>query len=153
MVLILCLSLIGCSNTKQTIKEENWVESATLVREVVVTDDGQKGDFVFRIGNNGKLGFGEYGPFIAGQSQKYMWHFWGDEKVLKKPFKVIGVNKETGEEITVFQLPGSNSLAPNTGADHHIPSSIMLPSPGLWRLEAYFGDKLFGNVVVNVKER
>jgi hypothetical protein len=41
------LLLMGCSNTKQTVKEENWEESATLVREVVVTDDGQKGDFVF----------------------------------------------------------------------------------------------------------
>ncbi|MBN8190524.1 hypothetical protein JI667_00050 [Bacillus sp. NTK074B] len=153
LIFLFVLLLMGCSNTKQTIKEEKWEESATLVREVVVTDDGQKGDFVFRIGDNGKLGFGEYGPFIAGQTQKYMWHFWGDEKVLTKPFKVIGVSRETDEEITVFQLPTSNSLAPNSGADHHLPSSMMLPTPGLWRLEAYFGDKLFGNVVVNVKEK
>ncbi|TYS51050.1 DUF4871 domain-containing protein [Bacillus infantis] len=153
IVLFLGLLLIGCSNTKQTIKEDNWEESATLVREVIITDDGQKGEFVFRIGDNGKLGFGEYGPFIAGQSQKYMWHFWGEEKVLTKPFKVMGISKETGEEITVFQLPASNNLVPNTGADHHLPSSMMLPSQGLWRLEAYFDDKLFGNVVVNVEEQ
>jgi hypothetical protein len=152
LAILFSLLLIGCSDTEQTIKEVKWEESATLVREIVVTDDGQKGDFVFRIGDNGKLGFGEYGPFIAGQEQKYMWHFWGDEKVLTKPFKVIGVSK-TDEKITVYQLPASNSLAPNTGADHHLPSTMMLPSPGLWRLEVYFDDKLFGNVVVDVKEK
>ncbi len=153
-ILIFLLVLVGCSNTTETVKEEEtWEESATLVREIVVTDDGEKGDFVFRIGDNGKLGIGEYGPFIAGQSQKYMWHFWGDEKVLTKAFKVIGVSKESGEEITVFQSPDSGSLSPLTGADHHIPSSIMLPNPGLWKLKVYFDDNFFGNVVVNVKEK
>ncbi|WP_416150089.1 hypothetical protein ACM26V_03575 [Salipaludibacillus sp. HK11] len=64
--------LIGCSN-----EESSWKESPTLIREVVVTDDGQTDDFVFRVGDNGKIGFGEYGPFVEGESQKYMWHFWG----------------------------------------------------------------------------
>ena len=153
LILMLCLLLFGCSNSKDTTKEVKWEESATLVREIVVTDDGQKGDFIFRIGDNGKLGFGEYGPFIEGQTQKYMWHFWGEENVLTKPFKVIGVSKETDEKITVLELPASNSLSPNTGADHHLPSTMMLPSSGLWRLEVYFDDKLFGNVVVDVKEK
>jgi hypothetical protein len=151
-VLMFGLLLMGCSNTKQTVKEENWKESATLVREVVATDDGQKGDFVFRIGDNGKFGFAEYGPFIAGKTEKYMWHFWGDEDTLTKPFKVIGVSKETGEEITVLKTPSSSNLSPHMGADHHIPSTMMLPKPGLWRLEVYFGEELFGNVVINVKE-
>ncbi|WP_251028003.1 MULTISPECIES: DUF4871 domain-containing protein [unclassified Bacillus (in: firmicutes)] len=153
LALLLGLLLIGCSNTKQTVKETKevkWEESATLVQEIE-TKQGTKIENVFRIGDNGKLGFGEYGPFIAGQPQKYMWHFWGDKETLTKPFKVIGVSKETGKEITVFQVQGQN-LAPNNGADHHLPSSMMLPSGGLWRLEAYFGDKLFGNIVVNVKE-
>ncbi|MGB3260283.1 DUF4871 domain-containing protein [Paenisporosarcina sp.] len=153
MVVLLSFLLIGCSGTKQSIEEEKWEESATLVREIVVTDDGQKGDFVFRIGDNGMLGFGEYGPFIAGQTQKYMWHFWGEEKILTKPFKVIGVSKETDEKITVLELPANNSLSPNTGADHHLPSTMKLPSSGLWRLEVYFDDKLFGNVIVDVAEK
>ena len=142
LALLLGLLLIGCSNTKETNTEENWQESATFVREASV----------FRIGDNGKFGFGEYGPFIAGESQKYMWHFWGDEKTLTKSFKVIGISKETEEKITVFQIPAQN-LAPNNGADDHLPSSLKLPSPGLWRLEIYFDDKLFGNVIVDVKEK
>lgn len=151
----------GCTSTKETEQQkvndsvsnaiETWEESPTLVKEITVTDDGQTDVFIFRIGNNGKLGFGEYGPFISGEQQKYMWHFWGDKETLIKPFKVIGVNEEKNEEITVFQLPQSNSLAPNSGADHHLPSTMMLPSKGMWKLMAYFGDDLYGVVIVDVK--
>ena len=153
IVFLVVISIIGCSN--ETIKktEESWEESPTLVREVIITDDGQTDDSTFRIGDNGKLGFGEYGPFIAGETQKYMWHFWGEKEILTQPFKVKGINKETGEEITVFEYPTNNSLAPNNGADHHIPSMMMLPSAGIWKLEVYFGEELFGNVIVNVEEK
>ncbi|MEW9674018.1 hypothetical protein [Ammoniphilus sp. 3BR4] len=149
--LLLAFILTGCSTETGTKKEQSWAESATFVQEFV-NQDGQKIENVFRIGDNGKLGFGEYGPFVAGKVQKYMWHFWGDKETLTKPFKVIGVNKETGEKINVFEVMGQN-IAPNNGADHHLPSSMMLPSKGLWRLEAYFGDELFGNVIVNVQEK
>ncbi|WP_231603487.1 hypothetical protein [Bacillus sp. FJAT-27231] len=72
--------------------------------------------------------------------------------MLTKPFKVVGVSKETDEEVTVFEFPSNHVLAPNSGADHHIPSMMTLPSEGLWKLEAYFGEKLFGNVIVNVEK-
>ncbi|WP_231603489.1 hypothetical protein [Bacillus sp. FJAT-27231] len=75
------LLLVGCSQAEQTvIGAEEWRESPALVREVVITDDGKTDDFVFRIGDNGKLGFGEYGPFIAGEPQKHMWHFGAGKK-------------------------------------------------------------------------
>ncbi|MFZ0444555.1 MAG: hypothetical protein WAM95_07945 [Bacillus sp. (in: firmicutes)] len=64
IVFSVVISIIGCSS--QTIKktEESWEESPTLVREVIITDDGQTDDFIFRIGDNGKLRIGEYGPFM-----------------------------------------------------------------------------------------
>ena len=109
--LILAFALTGCSAETGTNKEQSWEESATLVQEITIPN-GQKMENVFRMGDNGKLGFGEYGPFIAGQPQKYMWHFWGDKETLTQPFKVIGVNKETGEKITVFEVMAFNNLAP-----------------------------------------
>lgn len=151
LLLIFGLFLIGCTNTEKNIKEENWKESATLIREVVVSQSGDKGDFVFRIGDNGKFGFGEYGPFIAGETQKYMWFFWGEKETLTKQFKVIGVSKDTGKRETVISSPAGDLLSPHLGADHHIPSSMMLPTSGLWKLEVYFGEELYGNVIVNVK--
>ncbi len=151
------INVIGCSNETNQKTEESWEESPTLDIEVINTDDGQTGDFIFRIGDNGELGFGEYGPFIAGETQKYMWHFWGEQEILTQPFKVLGINKETGEEMTVLELPAaaaaSTSLSPNNGADHHIPSTMMLPSAGVWKLKVYFGEELFGNVVVDVEEK
>ncbi|MDQ0232591.1 hypothetical protein [Metabacillus malikii] len=152
IVFLLVMSINGCSN--ETFKEtkESWEESPTLVKEVIVTDDGQTDEFIYRIGDNGKLGFGEYGPFKAGETQKYMWHFWGKQETLTQPFKVIGINKESGEELTVFEFSTNSSLAPNNGADHHIPSMMTLPSAGIWKLEVYFGEGIFGHVIVNVKD-
>ena len=154
LLTVIGLLLAGCSKGEQTIiNAEEWEESPTLVREIIITDDGKTEDFIFRIGDNGKLGFGEYGPFIAGEPQKYMWHFWGGKEVLTKPFKVVGVSKKTGEEMTVFEFSSNHVLTPNSGADHHIPSMMTLPSEGLWKLEAYFGEELFGNVIVNVAKQ
>ncbi|MTW86471.1 hypothetical protein F3157_12485 [Virgibacillus dakarensis] len=154
LTILLCILLIGCSKQEQTTKTEEWEVSATLVREVVVTDDGEKDDVVFRIGNNGKFGFAEYGPFIEDEKQKYMWHFWGEQKVLTQPFKVIAVSKETGENLTIFEAQDNTShLSPNLGADHSIPSMMKLPISGIWKLKAYFGENLFGTVVVNVQEK
>ncbi|WP_096186289.1 DUF4871 domain-containing protein [Evansella halocellulosilytica] len=155
IVFLVIISIIGCSNEAIQKTDESWEESPTLDIEVIITDDGQTGDFIFRIGDNGKLGFGEYGPFIAGETQKYMWHFWGEQEILTQPFKVIGINKQTGEEITVLEYPKASStlLSPNNGADHHLPSTMLLPSAGIWKLEVYFGEELFGNVIVDVEEK
>lgn len=149
---VLCLLLVGCSEKEKTIEIGEWEESGSLVREVIVADDGQVEDFIFRIGNNGKFGIGEYGPFIADETQKYMWHFWGEQEILTKAFKVIGISKETGEELKLFQSPGGYGLAPNTGADHSIPSELTLPSSGLWKLAVYFDEELFGDIIVDVVE-
>ncbi|WP_194841391.1 hypothetical protein [Salinibacillus xinjiangensis] len=78
---------MSCSKEEIKTSKESWEESPTLVREVVNSDDGQKGNFVFRIGDNGKLGFAEYGTFIAGKEQKYMWHFWGAQDIELLPVK------------------------------------------------------------------
>ena len=148
-LLILAFSLTGCST--QTGTEENWEESPTMIREMVVTDKGEKEDIIYRIGNNGKLIVQEV-PYIAGKPNKYFWMFWGDKETLTKPVKIVGTSKESGESLTVFEIPQGQPLASLYGADHTMPSSIKLPSAGLWRLEVYFGDELFGNVVVNVQE-
>lgn len=152
MLIILCLFLVGCSKEEDAVKIGEWEESASIIREVIVTDDGQVEDFVFHIGNNGKFGIGEYGPFIAGEAQKYMWHFWGEQELLTKPLKVIGLSKETKEEVILFQSPGGYGLAPNTGADHSLPSLLTIPNAGLWKLLVYFDDDLFGDMIVEVSE-
>ncbi len=103
------------------------------------------------IGEKGKLGFiyDDATTFEAGEPNKYMWHLWGEESELDGPFKVIGHNQETNEEIVAFE--SSELGGPNNGADAHTPSSMQLPSKGRWELDAYVDGELFGTVVVEVE--
>jgi hypothetical protein len=94
----------------------------------------------------------ELGPFIAGKAQKYFWVFWGEDETFTKPLKIVATSKETKERLTVFEMH-PQPVNPIYGADHHEPSSIKLPSAGLWRLEVYFGEELFGDVVPSVQEK
>jgi hypothetical protein len=86
-------------------------------------------------------------------TDKYMWHFWGDEKTLNQgPLKVIATHQKTGlsEDALFVQRIG---YTPNNGADASLPSNMTFSKPGLWRLDAYIGDTLFGSIVIDVKDR
>ncbi|WP_158735813.1 DUF4871 domain-containing protein [Alteribacillus sp. YIM 98480] len=149
----------------ESIHQQNWEVSPTF-KLPVTFGDGTKGEYVL-VGKEEKLGFlvgsGKEGeaavqPIVKGKANKYMWHFWGSEEELNGDFKVVGIN-ETGErekvllgnnEETVWnygELGGSNN-----GADKHIPSSMVFPTSGLWKLEVYIGDKMFDEVIVHVQE-
>lgn len=114
-------------------------------------------------GIQGKIGI--LGPsFSAGNGNKYMWHFWGDRKVLDSgKVKIVAVNKEKGEKVPALVQDAGTSAerkvweydgvwGPNNGADGHMPSNMSLPSPGIWRLDVYLGDKLFESVFVEVQQ-
>lgn len=145
IVPLLFIVLTGCSDkenagAKQVVQKES---------ELAVSDTFPSGSYTM-IGEKGKLGFiGDATTFKAGESNKYMWHFWGEKSELDGPFKVIGHNQETNEEVVAFE---TTSLAgPNNGADAHTPSSMQLPSKGTWELAAYVDGELFGTVVVEVE--
>jgi hypothetical protein len=139
LIIISFAVLVGCTqNTDTSQKEDNWEVSPFFHVGIYKM-----------IGLEGKLGF-IYVPFKANKGQKYMWHFWGEEKELKGNFEVVATNKETEENITVFQR---DSLAgAHNSANAHTPSMIMLPTAGLWRLDAYIGGTLFGTIIVEVQE-
>ncbi|WP_416150053.1 hypothetical protein ACM26V_03370 [Salipaludibacillus sp. HK11] len=157
--------LIGCSVKTDIIKVEDWEVSPTI--HIPVTfGDGTKGEYVLvgeeeRIGflvGSGKEGEAEANPIIAGKGNKYMWHFWGEKEEFEGNLKVVGIN-EKGEEHkvllnnmrSVWEYPNVG-ISPNNGADTHVPSSMEFLTPGLWKLEVYIGDKLFGEIIVNVEE-
>ena len=50
----------------------------------------------------------------------------------------------------VWEYP-NNGVSPNNGADFHIPSNMMFSTTGLWKLEIYFNEELFGEIVINVE--
>lgn len=145
IVLMAVLLLIaGCSAEKPIPENKDWKVSQLF-----------KSGAYTMIGQEGKLGFiyddSEVVRFYPNQTQKYMWHFWGKPEELQGSLKVKGISKETGEKITVIE--DLELVGPNNGADAHTPSQISLPSPGLWRLDTYIGEKLFGSITVQVHDQ
>ena len=156
------MSLVGCEN----IDENEDREVSPNFSLPVTFGDGTKGEYLL-IGEEGKVGFlvgsGKTGEaveekFIANKASKYMWHFLGEIDRISGDFKVVGIDKE-GKEHPVL-LSGNDkvwqysngSISPNNGADSHIPSNMVFPTSGLWKLEIYFNDKIFEEIVINVEE-
>ncbi|GAA0842785.1 DUF4871 domain-containing protein [Paenibacillus glucanolyticus] len=98
-------------------------------------------------GVEGRLGFINPG-FIAGQPNKYMWHFWGRSEELTGDLFITAVKRNTSKIIDVFETtlrPGKHN-----GADAAIPTTMSLPSAGQWRIMASINGQLFGSVIVEV---
>lgn len=179
-LLILAFVLTSCSTQTGVEKEMNVQEENKLSLKVdtnakgwevsptfnipVTFGDGTKGEYIL-IGKEGKLGFLTGGhPIIAGKSNKYMWHFWGStleetQQLFGKEMEIRGVSKQTGEEISVFKggigIPNPNVQPPIPDNDKVAkgPTMMSLPSAGLWRLDAYIEEKLFGSVVAQVHDK
>lgn len=143
LIMILFLSLAGCGAEEPKPDNTEWQVSPMF----------KSGAYPV-IGQEGKLGFiyddTEATRFYPNKKQKYMWHFWGKPEELQGPVKIIGISKEREAHVIVFEEEAVGE--PNNGADAHNPSMMSLPSSGFWRLEVYIGEKLFGNVIVEVHE-
>jgi len=146
--LFLLIFLTGCES-----KQEIELEQSPIFYS----------DRVAMIGVEGNIGL--LGPdFIANKVNKYMWHFWGTEEEIEiKPFRVEAINVKTKEKAkALIENAGTpqeglvweyDTLGgPNNGADAHRPSNLVLPSSGLWKLNAYLGEKLKGTIIINVKD-
>ncbi|MEK4485657.1 hypothetical protein MHH81_08635 [Psychrobacillus sp. FSL H8-0484] len=91
------------------------------------------------IGEEGRLGFiyddSEVLKFYPNKTQKYMWHFWGDEKELDGRLKVIATNQDEGEQ--VFLTETVHLSGPINGADGSHHTHMSLPKKGIWKMDAY----------------
>ncbi|MBB6637047.1 DUF4871 domain-containing protein [Cohnella thailandensis] len=136
VLIIGLLILFGCSNDE----EKNAKVNPSFVSEGVSMQ-----------GIEGKIGILGLG-FVANEPNKHMWHLWGSEEELSGDFKVEAVHLKTGEKINPFISDNPSTLGgPNNGADAHLPSSMILPKKGLWQLDAYLDDALFGSIIVEAK--
>jgi hypothetical protein len=139
---ILLMSTAACTQTKQN---EEW-RTSPVFSIYDTTPDGRRIEYKVR-GEEGHFGFLD-APFVAGKKQKYMWYFWGEpSEFVGKQLRVTGVKKGTDQEIQVLNASLGGQ---NRSATAHVPSEMLLPTPGLWRLNIYVGDKLLGNIVVDV---
>lgn len=148
IAVFLSLIIVGCNDENSIEKKENkiqhnWNESPLF----------ESGDYTM-IGEEGRLGFiyddSEVLRFYPNKVNKYMWHFWGEEQELEGEVKITATHENDNEEIYVT---GGGISGANNGADNHMPSNMILPKSGMWKLDAYIGDRLFGSVYVKVHEK
>ncbi|QTD40383.1 hypothetical protein [Sporosarcina sp. Te-1] len=145
--------MIGCSKSSGETKsvemvdeagemERNWQESSLF----------KSGNYTM-IGEEGRLGFiyddSEVVRFYPDKIQKYMWHFWGAEDELDGGLKVVATHEKDNNPIVLLE---TDLGGPNNGADRHTPSNLSLPKSGMWKLDAYIEEQLFGTVFVKVHD-
>ncbi|WP_054956266.1 DUF4871 domain-containing protein [Paenibacillus dakarensis] len=99
-------------------------------------------------GVENRLGF-IHPPFKANQPNKYMWHFWGSEEELNGDLRITAVKQNSSEIIDVFE--GSLRTGKLNNADAALPTTMSLPTPGLWRLMVSIDERLYGSVIVEVE--
>jgi hypothetical protein len=155
---LVVLSACSPNKTERTIEEKNPELEVSSTFSIPVTfEEGKDGEYIL-VGEKGKLAFQigsrsenetiELSPIVANKPDKYMWYLWGDD-LTKKPFKVIGTNMDTEEDLVVVE--DTVLGAELNGADAHIPSLMEFPTVGLWKLDAYIDEELFGSIVVEIK--
>lgn len=146
--ILFSLVIVACNDERsmEEYTQRDWHESPLF----------ESGDYKM-IGEEGRIGFiyddCEVVRFYPEKENKYMWHFWGSEEELLGDFKVVGTHENSDEEIVVIPERENNSLSPTNGADQHIPSNMKFPESGIWKLDAYIGDELFGNIYIRVHDR
>lgn len=156
--LVFIFAMSGCSEKTETAKEEDWnISPAFSISKP--GPDGKAVPYGLR-GIEGKLAIVD-GSVIAETDNKQLFHFWGGtpektEQLFNKQVKVIGTSKENGKTVTAFEssigVPNEETIKP----PHHYAESVgylNLPSKGIWKLDAYIEDELFGSIIVDVQEK
>ncbi|EFV74692.1 hypothetical protein MKY20_23930 [Cytobacillus sp. FSL W8-0315] len=150
--IIVILTTVGCTNKNEESVTTN-VENKNLAQKWNQSPLFKSGNYTM-IGEKGRLGFiyddSEAVRFYPNKTQKYMWHFWGEDQEFNGKLKVVAIHENDEKQITVVEggLGGDNN-----GADRHAPSNMSLPKSGMWKLDVYIGDKLFGSVYVKVHKK
>ncbi|UOY92806.1 DUF4871 domain-containing protein [Ectobacillus sp. JY-23] len=170
-IILVALSITACNpETKSTdatkVKQVNSTASEVpSFFEISVTQNVKwKESSVFSYegmelrGTEGKIGILSV-PWKAGVRNKYMWHFFGNN-IPTGQLTVVAVKKGTNEVRKVLLIPDSDKQEwtsgrggiPASSQNHSdLPAEMVLPSKGLWVLNAYIGGELFGQIVVDVQ--
>lgn len=120
----------------RSVMEDSWVAEGSF----------RSGSYEMT-GKAGELGFINPG-FIAGKTNKYMWHFWGTAKELNGKLEIRAIQRGSDEVINVFS--SLLMLNDHNGADASIPTMMMLPERGKWKLIVHVEGRWIGNVIVDV---
>lgn len=157
VLLLLSFNIMGCSNTEtnevnvlkdmdQLIDEEDWTESNVFFRNVQ-NSDGKLIKYRI-IGKEETIGFSGSDP-VAGRPLKWIWFYFGNEDILNKNISVRGQLKGMEESIDLHK--GTFYKEAQVGEGYiNMPSNIILPFEGLWKISIFVEDQLIENLVIKV---
>lgn len=101
------------------------------------------------IGQPSKIGISDT-DFIAGKQKGVHWFLWGDKETLvKSTFKLTAKS----QEVKPINIVENYGIAYGTdGVDAQVPTLVTIPSPGLWKFNAFVDNKLYGSIVIRVTD-
>jgi Domain of unknown function (DUF4871) len=167
--IILCIALTGCNPISELMRDDQMTFTPNFVpaffQEADVENIVWKESSTFHYDGNDLRGTKGKGGVVATEWEaevitEYTWHFFG-ERIPTGPFSVVAVKKGTTEPIQAIVLENGTKQAWSTEpiimdnvdqAEHGQQTvSMMLPSEGMWVLNAYIGEILSEQIVINVK--
>lgn len=109
----------------------------------------------YNYSRNGKLLFSVFPDpnLYAGKTFGYMISFKEPfEKYEGKKLEIFAIHKETGERVKV--LPSTKITEPSPGYSSlgRFTTRLLIPNGGLWKYEFYFNNKLYGDVVLELRD-
>ncbi|WLD94638.1 DUF4871 domain-containing protein [Alkalihalobacillus sp. AL-G] len=149
LLTVLLAILIGCQN--ETVKDENWEPSSTFK----TTENREM------IGMENRIGVICTTELKSNSPAKCMWHFWDDTLQTSKEYtvRVEGIMEENNKKFPVLTpLDGEPTytqklglMGSNNGAPFHLPSRLLFPHSGVWKVSIYFNDDYFDSIILDVK--
>lgn len=142
--------LAGCSSfNEKNEANENHIKQYS-------TSEKFQFDNLMMIGKKDRIGFVKLNGdpenlFVSKKGALYLWRFFGKESDFQGDLQLKGIKKSDKEEITlanskeiIIETFGSNQK----GVEKSLKMSF--PSPGVWEIKVYFGDKFFDSISVEV---
>jgi hypothetical protein len=144
--------LTGCSSSN-----ENNEDNENPIKLSSESENFQFDDLMM-MGKEDRIGFVKLNGdpeklFVSEKGALYLWRFFGKESDFKGDLKLIGIKKSNKKEII---LANSKEIIIDTygGNQKGVEKSLKVgfPSPGVWEIKVYFGEKFFDSVSVEVLE-
>jgi hypothetical protein len=146
------LFALGCTSiseeSRDIVNTSDTTENWTISEEFEV-------DNLIMYGKKNRMGFTKLNGdpnenFIAQTGALYLWKFWGKDNEFNGALKLSAKNK-TGKELMLANINESDFKNIEKGIESHF--KLAFPSPGIWKIEATFGNKKFDHIIVKVAAR
>lgn len=139
VILIVALSLTGCNErTSDYALSPSFDLDMGSNQAIEVT------------GIEGKIAISYTKPFQADTPYDVLWLFWNNQnKIEGKKMEVMGFKKDstlTSQILVVENLGGTH-----LGANAHHKTKMIIPEPGIWRLQVKIEGQDFWDIVLEVK--